>query len=86
MGKSTKKSEAAAAAASDSPESRENGKKVIPSTTFEAEVDGETQTFKFSAYSFQLDGKVITAEEALNDEKVLAKLVELKAGVIAPVE
>jgi hypothetical protein len=81
MGKSNKKSEAAVAAASDTPE-----KKEIPSATFEADTDGEICTYKFTAYSFMLDGKVITAAEALNDETVLAKLVELKAGVIAPVE
>ena len=77
MARDTKKTEGAAAAPSETEK-----KKVIPSDVFEA--DGKK--YKFVAYAFILDGEQITAEQALKDEKVLAQLVKIKSGVIAPVE
>lgn len=50
--------------------------------TFQA--DGKE--YKFIAGRFILDGKEITAEEALQDEQILATLVDMKAGVIAEVK
>jgi hypothetical protein len=80
MAKNKEKSEASAAEVS------ETKKKEIPSTSFEAEFEGVQVEYKFKAYAFILDGKTITAAEALNDEKILARLVKIKSGVIAPVE
>jgi hypothetical protein len=57
-------------------------KVVIPTETFKA--DGVE--YKFTAAAFRLDGKVVKAVDALKDEKVLAQLVEMKAGVIASVD
>jgi hypothetical protein len=79
MGKSNKKSTAASEAAS---ENKKSGKPTIPAETFKAD-DVE---YKFTRAIFNLDGVVMTAAAALKDEKVLAKLVDVKAGVIAPVE
>lgn len=54
----------------------------LPTEHFEA--DGEE--YKFTVAIFNLNGKVITAKQALEDSEVLAELVELKAGVIAKVK
>lgn len=55
----------------------------IPAESFKT---SEGKEYKFTAAHFMLDGQTITAEEALNDDKVLAKLVSMGAGVIEEVE
>jgi len=50
----------------------------IPTDTFEA--DGVE--YKFTTASFFLSGELITADEALQSEKILATLVSVKSGVI----
>lgn len=58
-------------------------KLTIPSETFKT---SEGKEYKFTAAHFMLEGKTITATDALEDDKVLAKLVGLGAGVIEEVE
>lgn len=60
----------------------DNKKLSIPTETFKA--DGKE--YKFTAAQFILDGNTIKAQDALQDEKILAQLVQMKAGVIALVE
>jgi hypothetical protein len=57
-------------------------KLTIPTESFEA--DGVE--YKFTAAAFVLDGETIRASDALKKAEILAKLVQIKAGVIAPVE
>lgn len=57
-------------------------KKVIPTDTFEA--DGVE--YRFVCAEFILNGKTVKAVDAIEDEDILAQLVEMKAGVITVVE
>jgi len=50
----------------------------IPTETFEA----DNVEPKFIVPTFFLDGELITAESALQSEKILATLVSVKSGVI----
>lgn len=61
-----------------------NKAEVAEAATSEFEADGVI--YKFTVHAFVLNGKVITSEEALQDATILAELVNIKAGVIAPVE
>jgi hypothetical protein len=75
-----KKETNAGAAAAAAP--AKTKKPSIPKETFEA--DGVE--YNFTAAVFRMDGRTILASEAINDKALLARLVSIKAGVIAPVE
>ncbi|AHM62303.1 hypothetical protein D770_20270 [Flammeovirgaceae bacterium 311] len=61
-------------------------KAALPTSTFEA---GKIGIFRFKHNRFRVpgfnEGAVITAEEALKDQELLAHLVEVKAAVIEKV-
>ncbi len=54
-----------------------------PASKGEFSVDGED--FKFITGKFKLDGRVVTKEEALANESILRRLVEMKSGLIRQV-
>jgi hypothetical protein len=54
----------------------------LPTETFKA--DGKE--YRFIVAVFNLDGKIVTAKEALANKEILAELVDIKAGVIEVVK
>lgn len=58
----------------------------VPTSTFQVEEGGKKYKFNVAAFRMPGNNEPILAVDALKDEDLLAKLVEMRAGVIEEAE